>query len=227
MTALDPAWDSGNEAVAAAGAAWSNAQWAHRRSGGGSRNSLEALESGTAAGGPPHRSSGSGGGGSYGGSNKVRPSTVVSGATAALLSATLPSSVTSANAATGGGTSIKEPTAAATSTSSGGGASYGMSQVQTYGQLFEALLRGYSILPIGLYRRLQPGCGPAPPVIRDPAAQFVSSFCRTAQGVDEAPVFLNEKGLVSYVFTNPPQDTILNHLDYVYIVRSGVSNDDD
>jgi hypothetical protein len=39
-------------------------------------------------------------------------------------------------------------------------------------------------------------------------------------------VFRNEKGLVSYVFTNPPQDTILNHLDYVYIVRSASGRED-
>ena len=101
-----------------------------------------------------------------------------------------------------------------------------MPEVRTYGQLFESLLRGYSILPLGLYRRLQPGCGPAPPTIRDPAAQFISSFSRTAHGVDGAPVFRNEKGLVSYVFTNPPQDTILNHLDYVYIVRSASGRED-
>ena len=36
-----------------------------------------------------------------------------------------------------------------------------------------------------------------------------------------------EKGLVSYVFTNPPPDTVLNHQDLVYVLRPGGSEDDD
>jgi hypothetical protein len=72
-------------------------------------------------------------------------------------------------------------------------------EIRTYGQLFEALLRGWQLLPLGLYRRMQPGTAPAPPVVGDPAAQFVSAFARTAHGPGGAPMFRNEKGLVSYV----------------------------
>ena len=46
-----------------------------------------------------------------------------------------------------------------------------------------------------------------------------------AHGPGGAPMFRNEKGLVSYVFTNPPQDTVLNHLDYVYVVKPSEGED--
>jgi hypothetical protein len=89
-------------------------------------------------------------------------------------------------------------------------------KIQTYGQLFEALLRGWAILPVGLYRRLQPGVVPAPPVVRDPIAHFIASNT----GANASP-FKNEKGLVSFVFTNPPADVILNHHDLVYVIKMG------
>jgi hypothetical protein len=78
-------------------------------------------------------------------------------------------------------------------------ASLTLPEIRTYGQLFEALLRGWQLLPLGLYRRMQPGSVPAPPVVGDPAAQFVAGFARSAHGPGGAPMFRNEKGLVSYV----------------------------
>lgn len=37
-------------------------------------------------------------------------------------------------------------------------------RITTFGELFEGLLRGWRLLPMGLYRRLQPGVPPTPPV---------------------------------------------------------------
>ena len=49
--------------------------------------------------------------------------------------------------------------------------------VDTYGQLFEALLRGWRLLPVGLYRRLQPGVPPSPPQGACSAAAHRDALC--------------------------------------------------
>jgi hypothetical protein len=61
---------------------------------------------------------------------------------------------------------------------------------------------------------------PAPPVVRDPVAHFVASNTGA-----NAPPFRNEKGLVSFVFTNPPADIVLNYHDLVYVIKPGEAND--
>lgn len=95
--------------------------------------------------------------------------------------------------------------------------------VRTYGQLFEALLRGWHLLPLGLYRRLEPGAPPRPPVVTDPVAQFIAAFGR---GQSAGATFKNEKSLLSYVFTNPPPFTVLNAHDFVYALRPGTDSGD-
>jgi hypothetical protein len=97
--------------------------------------------------------------------------------------------------------------------------------VRTYAELFEALLRGWHLLPVGLYRRLEPGVPPTPPTIDDPAQVFADSFVYGNTGAFCS--FRNEKALLSYVFTNPGPGTVLNEHDFVYVLRPGtdVGND--
>lgn len=112
-------------------------------------------------------------------------------------------------------------------------------RIGTYGQLFESLLRGWHLLPVGLYRRREPGVPPCPPIIADPAAHFLAAFGGVhVEGFSAesggnliqfggggssgtAGVFRNQKELLSYVFTNPPPTTILNKHDLVYVLRAG------
>jgi hypothetical protein len=93
-------------------------------------------------------------------------------------------------------------------------------QISTYGQLFEALLRGWNLLPLGLYRRLQPGASPQPPRVTDPIAQFYAAF--TGTSYTGSFDFKNDKALLSFVFTNPPADVLLNKHDFVYVLRPGL-----
>ena len=112
--------------------------------------------------------------------------------------------------------------------------------ITTYGALFESLLRGWHLLPVGLYRRRTPGVAPQPPVVEDPAAHFIAAFGGVyIPGVTPAAtagawfngggssgtagVFRNEKGLLSYVFTNPPPTTLLNVNDLVYVLRPDIA----
>lgn len=120
-------------------------------------------------------------------------------------------------------------------TSPGGGSGGGSGarpRVRTYGQLFEALLRGWHLLPLGLYRRLEPGTEATPPVVTDAATHFMNAFAHagsTSAAPTGAAALRNDKALLSYVFTNPPPDTTLNVHDLVYVLRAGsaVPEDDD
>ncbi len=133
-----------------------------------------------------------------------------------------------------------------------------MPEVRTYGQLFEALVRGWHMLPVGVYRRMEPGSLPQPPVVTDPLSQFVAAFAphnivghEAASGLNTSTasassssggagwsgvgggnytgsaIFRNEKGLLSYVFSNPPPDTLLNKHDMVYVLRPGGMDEED
>jgi hypothetical protein len=109
--------------------------------------------------------------------------------------------------------------------------------INTFGKLFESLLRGWQLLPVGLYRRREPGIRPTPPTVEDPAAHFMAAFGGIiVPGISAdtsgawfngcgssgtAGIFRNEKTLLSYVFTNPPPHTILNEHDLVYVLRAG------
>lgn len=102
-------------------------------------------------------------------------------------------------------------------------------EIRTTGELFDGLLRGWRLLPVGLYRRIRPGAQPTPPVVSDPISEFAASFVpgqllfgqedsRSGIGRLNDPL-RHEKGVVSYVFSNPPPDTVLNYQDYVYVLR--------
>lgn len=107
-------------------------------------------------------------------------------------------------------------------------------RITTYGQLFEGLLRGWHMLPVGLYRRREPGEYPVPPEVRDPALQYLAAFGGVfipgvsvpgggafgGSGSGTSGPFRYDKSLVSYVFTNPAPSTILNRHDLVYVLRS-------
>jgi len=101
--------------------------------------------------------------------------------------------------------------------SSGNTGALTLPKVTSYGELFEALLRGWNLLPLGLYRRVLPnhatGAIPEPPVVTDPVSAFISGFAAQQ-------AFKADKSLLSYVFTNPPPDTILNSRDLVFVIRS-------
>ena len=218
-----------SEFVSAAGAAWGANGWAASGVRGGALVEEREGGGGGARRGLSVRVAREERGGGRGGRVEP-PSVAVTGATASILAARLDA----AGAGEASGAGAAPPTSASAPPRRGAkpdaaaqatGATYRIPQVRTYGQLFEALLRGWSCLPVGLYRRLAPGVSPSPPIITDPVAQYVSSFSRTANGADGAPLFRNEKGLVSYVFTNPPQDTVLNYLDYVYLVRPDGEDD--
>ena len=99
--------------------------------------------------------------------------------------------------------------------------------MRTYGELFEALLRGWHLLPMGLYRRLRPGAPPQPPDVPDAAAHFLAAFGPSAAGPHAPGAFRNDKSLLSYVFSNPPPDTLLNRHDLVYVLRAGSAAEDD
>ena len=73
---------------------------------------------------------------------------------------------------------------------------------------------------MGLYRRLRPGGPPEPPQAPEPLAHFLSARASAAGG-HGGPPFRADKALLSYVFANPPPDTLLNRHDLVYVLRAG------
>jgi hypothetical protein len=94
--------------------------------------------------------------------------------------------------------------------------------VRNYGELFEALLRGWSLLPLGLYRRVAPHSAdepvaPTPVVVTDPVSVFVASF--DAASAARHP-FRADVHLLSYVFTSPPPDSAIGADDLVYVLKS-------
>lgn len=70
-----------------------------------------------------------------------------------------------------------------------------------------------------------PRCQPPPPpppflrAVPDPARQFSAAFGRLS--FTGSSGFRYDKTLLSYVFTNPPADTVLNEHDLVYLLRPG------
>ena len=106
---------------------------------------------------------------------------------------------------------------------------YTLPSITTYGALFEGLLRGWNLLPLGLYRRVLPTgadkTNDGMDEITDPLAQFVSAFIghHTSTGYSYSYTgsqpFKNDKGRVSYVYTNPPPDAALGKADFIYVLR--------
>lgn len=89
-----------------------------------------------------------------------------------------------------------------------------------YGLLFEALLRAWRLLPIGLYRRVHPASGLRVP--REAAAAVAA-----AVGPPPPPgaLFAHAHTAVSYVVVNALPDTVLSPHDYVYVM-SGDDEED-
>lgn len=103
-----------------------------------------------------------------------------------------------------------------------GGAVDDAAAPQRYAVLAEALVRAWGLLPVGIYRRLHPAAGlrAAPSTARAVAA---STGLPSVAGAD----FAHNRALVSFVFTNPPPETLVNHHDLIYLVRPDDGDDDD
>lgn len=120
--------------------------------------------------------------------------------------------------------------AAVSSSSSSSAPSVALPRITTYGQLYEGLIRGWKLLPLGLYRRLVPGHQPQAPEVTDPIGVYLQSFGGGGSGAgirggSGTKVFRNDKSLLSYVLTNPPPDAPLGQHDLVYILRPGSDDD--
>ena len=109
--------------------------------------------------------------------------------------------------------------------------------VRTYGQLFEGLLRGWRLLPIGVYRRVHPATGLKTSAQTVAALQVSSCGCRcvgergclcpayvaaigfsspftpsaqlAAGPPSQSPALTHNRALLSYVYTNPPPATFI------------------
>ena len=84
--------------------------------------------------------------------------------------------------------------------------------MRTYGQLFEALLRGWRLLPLGLYRRVHPATG----LRANPQTAAVLQLAAGPPSQNGA--FVNNRALVSYVYTNPSPHSVLSEHDLVYVL---------
>lgn len=100
----------------------------------------------------------------------------------------------------------------ASASSSSAGASSPSPVVRTYGELAEALLRGWDVLPMGLYRRVHPATG----LRASPAT--VAALQLAAGPPTPGGAFAHNRALVSYVLTNPPPHTALSEHDLVYVL---------
>lgn len=83
---------------------------------------------------------------------------------------------------------------------------------RTYGQLFEALIRGWRLLPMGLYRRVHPATG------LHVHPQTTAALQLAAGPPSLSGSFVHNRALVSYVYTCPPPDTLLSEHDLVYVL---------
>jgi hypothetical protein len=84
--------------------------------------------------------------------------------------------------------------------------------VTTYGHIFEALLRGWHLMAIGMYRRVNPASG----LNANPQTTAALQLAAGPPSVNGN--FVYNRALVSYVFTNPPPSTELAEHDLIYIM---------
>jgi len=98
-----------------------------------------------------------------------------------------------------------------------------------FGQMSEALLRGWHLLSLGLYRRRSPPVAAA--VGMRSTASYTGSHSSPNPDQQAADLlegqlpstdgpFKHSRELISYVYTNPPPHTILTPHDYVYVLRA-------
>lgn len=78
-------------------------------------------------------------------------------------------------------------------------------------------------MPLPLLPSLSPSATAAA-AVSDPVRQFSAAFGRPSF-TGSAPAFRYDKTLLSYVFTNPPADTVLNEHDLVYVLRPGTGGE--
>ena len=96
--------------------------------------------------------------------------------------------------------------------SEGEGAPPAPSPRSSYGEVAEALLRGWDVLPVGLYRRVHPATG-----LR--ASPATVAALQLAAGPPSPPgAFGHNRALLSYVYTNPPPATIIGEHDLLYVL---------
>jgi len=88
---------------------------------------------------------------------------------------------------------------------------------RTYGQLFDALMRGWHLLPLGLYRRVHPATGHKV----NPQTAAALQLAAGPPAADGAFIF--NRALVGYVYTAPPADAMLSEHDLVYVLLPELS----
>ncbi len=83
---------------------------------------------------------------------------------------------------------------------------------ERYGQLFEALLRCWHLLPLGIYRRVHPATG----LKTAPATSAAVAAAAGMPAVGDA--FGHNRAAVSFVVTNPSADCVLSPHDLIYVL---------
>ncbi len=133
--------------------------------------------------------------------------------------------------AAGGGRGVARARAAAAAAARGGGGGRGGSGApppppalapKRYGELFEGLVRAAGVLPLGLYRRAAAVAG-----LRATAHTAAAVAAAAGPPGGAGAPFAHNRALISYVFTNPPADTLLQPHDLVYVLRAAGGEDEE
>lgn len=88
-------------------------------------------------------------------------------------------------------------------------------QPLSYGQVADALIHGWRLLPLGLYRRVHAATG-----LRTPPATVAAAVASVGAPARTGAAFEHNDSLVSYVFANPLPETMLSAHDFVYVVAA-------
>jgi voltage-gated potassium channel len=108
-------------------------------------------------------------------------------------------------------------------TSSTGGVKF-----EIYGEVYESLLRNWKLLPIGIYRRSPPASGlkaNSQTAAAVSAAAGLPMAAGIGGGENSSLLFGHNRALVSYVFSNPPPETLLCEHDLIYAIREDDDED--
>jgi len=122
----------------------------------------------------------------------------------------------------GGGGGGESSTSSATSSVAGG------LKFEVYGEVYESLLRNWKILPIGIYRRSPPASGlkaNAQTAAAVSAAAGLPMAAGGGGGDGSSLLFGHNRALVSYVFSNPPPETLLCEHDLLYVMKEDDDED--
>jgi len=112
-----------------------------------------------------------------------------------------------------------------TSTTTSGGLKF-----EVYGEVYETLLRNWKILPIGIYRRSPPASGlkanaQTAAAVSAAAGLPMSASASGGGGDGSSLLFGHNRALVSYVFSNPPPETLLCEHDLLYVIKEDDDED--